>query len=123
MHEYAITESLLEIIQGEAERAGAVSVDEITVVIGELSTFVDSSIEFYFEELSRGTISEGASLKFQKLEARAVCNSCSAAFRPLSAFCACPGCGSPVFQLAQGREMFSASIARAPDAPPYPQGE
>ncbi len=110
MHEYAITESILEIVQGEATRAGAGCVDEITVVIGELTTFVDSSIEFYFTELSRGTVAEGASLKFQKLEARAVCEGCGAQFRPRTTFFSCPECRSPVFELRQGQELFIESI-------------
>jgi Zn finger protein HypA/HybF involved in hydrogenase expression len=55
VHEFAVTEGLLEIVQTEARKAGAESVDEVHVTIGELSTFVDRSIEFYFSELSRGT--------------------------------------------------------------------
>ena len=110
MHEYAITESILEIVETEANRTRAGRIDEITVVIGELSTFVDSSIEFYFGELARGTIAEGAALKFQKLEARAVCAACGAQFRPRNSIFACPECHSPVFELKQGQELFIESI-------------
>lgn len=110
MHEYAITESILEIIQTEATRAGAIHVDEVTVVIGELTSFADDSIRFYFDELARGTMAEGASLKFQKLEARATCNSCGADFRPRNAFFSCPECRSAVFELRQGQELFIESI-------------
>ena len=110
MHEYAITESILEIVQAEVDRVGARRVDEITVVIGELSTFVDSSIEFYFDELARGTVADGARLRFQKLEAQAVCSSCGARFRPRNAFFTCPSCRSPVFELQQGQELLIESI-------------
>jgi len=110
LHEYAITESILEIVQAEAERAGGSSVDEITLVVGELTTFVDSSIEFYFTEMSRGTAAEGAILKFQKIEARAHCSGCGADFRPHNAFFTCPDCRSAVFELKQGQELFIESI-------------
>lgn len=110
LHEYAITESILEIVQAEASRAGAGCVDEITVVVGELTTFVDSSIEFYFTEMSRGTAAEGARLRFQKLEAKAHCSGCGADFRPHNAFFSCPQCRSAVFELRQGQELFIESI-------------
>lgn len=110
MHEYAVTESMLEIIQVEAGQAGASHVSEVTVVLGELSTFVDKSIEFYFSELSRGTVAEGARLVFQSVEARAGCLQCGSSFRPRQAVFACPQCGSPAVELQQGREIYIDSI-------------
>ena len=84
--------------------------DEITVVIGELSTFVADSIEFYFSELARGTVAEGAVFRFQELEARAVCSNCGSRFRPQNAIFPCPACSSPFFELKQGQELFIESI-------------
>jgi hydrogenase nickel incorporation protein HypA/HybF len=110
VHEFAVTEGLLAIVQEEARKAGAEHVDEVHVTIGELSTFVDESIEFYFSELSRGTLAEGAQLFFNKLEAKAWCELCQLEFRPDSAFIACPKCHSPVMELSQGQELFVDSI-------------
>ncbi len=106
MHEYAVTESILEIVQTEAEKAGGGQVESITVVIGELSTFVDDSIEFYFQALSQGTIAEGATLIFEKVEARAVCCECGMEFKPTNIYYSCPGCHSPVFEVKQGQELY-----------------
>jgi hydrogenase nickel incorporation protein HypA/HybF len=110
LHEYAITESILEIVQTEASQAGAIRVDEVKVVIGELSSFAGSSIEFYFEELSHGTVAEGARLVFEELEANAICCSCGSGFRPRNAFYSCPECGSRLFDLKQGQELYIDSI-------------
>lgn len=110
MHEFAVTEGLLEIVQAEARKAGASRVDEVHVTIGELSTFVDRSIEFYFSELSRDTLAEGALLVFNRIEARAWCDLCSITFRPDSTFVACPQCRNPVLELTQGQELFVDSI-------------
>lgn len=110
MHEYAVTETIMEIVELEAEKAGAGRVEEVTVVIGELSSFASESIRFYFEELSRGTLFEGAQLKFQKKEAKAVCGNCGADFRPRQAFFICPDCGSLVHELKQGNEFYIDNI-------------
>ena len=111
MHEYAVTESILEIIQTEAEKAGARHVDKLTVIIGELTSFVDESIEFYFGELSRGTAAEGAKLAFENRKAKAVCRDCGSSFRPrLHALFVCPQCGSAAFDLKQGNELYIESI-------------
>ncbi|MHB0915703.1 MAG: hydrogenase maturation nickel metallochaperone HypA [Thermoleophilia bacterium] len=110
MHELAVTEGLLEIVQAEANKAGATRVDEIHVTIGELSTFVERSIEFYFAELSRGTLAEGAAIVFNQVEARALCNICDLEFHPDSVFITCPSCRNPVFSLTQGQELYVDSI-------------
>ena len=110
MHEYAITETILEIVEAKATEAGIRRIDAIKVVIGELSNFVDSSIEFYFDELSRGTVAEGATLVFESLEASASCYACGTGFRPSNAFSACPECGSRLFEVVQGQELYVDSI-------------
>lgn len=110
MHELAVTEGLLEIVQAEARKAGAERVDEIHVTIGELSTFVDRSIEFYFAELSRGTLAEGAAIIFNQVEAQARCDVCNLEFHPESIFISCPSCKNPVFTLTRGQELYVDSI-------------
>ena len=106
MHEYAVTESILEIVQNEADKAGVDKIDSVTIVIGELSTFVDQSIEFYFSALSQGTVAEDARLIFEKVEAMAVCCECGKDFRPANIYSPCPECHSPVFEVKQGQELF-----------------
>lgn len=110
MHEFAVTEGLLQIIETEARKAGALQVDEVYVTIGEFSTFVDRSIEFYFSELSRGTLAEGARLVFNRIEAKAWCDLCSISFHPDSTFIVCPQCHNPVLELTQGQELYIDSI-------------
>ncbi len=110
MHEYSVTENIIAIVQDEATRAGAARVGSINIILGELSTFSGQSIEFYFGELSRGTVAEGALLNFINLPAKAVCLECGSRFEPRHAFYACPDCGSPMFDIKQGQEMFVESI-------------
>ena len=49
MHELAITEEILRIAIEHAERAQAKRVTDINLVVGELSSVVDDSVQFYFD--------------------------------------------------------------------------
>ena len=110
LHEYAVTESILQIVQAELEKSGAARVDGIKVVIGELTSFVGESIEFYFGEMARGTAAQDAAFSFQRMEAKAVCDGCSTVFRPRHALFVCPECGSGAFNLKEGNELYIESI-------------
>jgi hydrogenase nickel incorporation protein HypA/HybF len=52
MHELAVTEHILDIALKHAQNANALSVDEIYLVIGQLSSIVDDSIQFYWDIFS-----------------------------------------------------------------------
>ena len=58
MHELGITEQLLELTLGHAEEAGAERVTRLNLVIGEFSSVVDESIQFYWEMMAEGTPAE-----------------------------------------------------------------
>ncbi|MBE0429603.1 MAG: hydrogenase maturation nickel metallochaperone HypA [Thermoleophilia bacterium] len=112
MHEYAVTESILEIVKAEVRQAGGGRVSMITVVIGELTSFASESIEFYFETLARGTVAEGAWLEFRPLEAIASCGGCGGSFTPgpRHVLLVCPDCGSAAYDFVQGKEFYIESI-------------
>jgi len=69
MHELAVTESIIEIVSRHAAEAGARKVSAINLVIGDLSSIVDDSVQFYFDYLSRDTIAAGAELTPEHLRA------------------------------------------------------
>ena len=71
MHELSITQSVLSIVTEHAERADAGKVTAINLVVGELTGFVDDSIQFYFDMLSPGTLAEGARLSIRRDPAQA----------------------------------------------------
>lgn len=111
MHELSITQSVLTIALDAAHNAGAERVTAIHLVIGDLSSFVDDSVQFYFDFLSRGTPAEGATLTFQRQPALAECLNCGSSFGvtpPLTL--ACPACGGSRLQVTGGRELRVESI-------------
>ena len=110
MHELAITEDILRIAVEHAERAHARQVTDINIVIGELSSVVDDSVQFYFDFSSPGTIANGAKLHFQRVPARLRCRQCSQEFGPDGTDWHCPHCQSLGGDIIAGREFYVESI-------------
>ncbi|MCU0508169.1 MAG: hydrogenase maturation nickel metallochaperone HypA [Anaerolineae bacterium] len=113
MHELPITEGILKIA---TEAAGGRKITTIHLVVGELSSIVDDSVQFYFDMLSKGTLAEGATLDFQRLPATVMCWDCGKSFEvraPLPP--ACQHCGSTKLQVTGGRELRVDSIEVSDD--------
>ena len=70
MHELAVTESILEIALRHGRAAGATAITDLFLVVGELSTIVDESVQFYWDIVSEGTEAAGATLHFRRVPAR-----------------------------------------------------
>jgi hydrogenase nickel incorporation protein HypA/HybF len=111
MHEMAVSESILGIVLRHAQRAGARRVLGVNLVIGDLTGFIDESIQFYFDFLSRETLAQGAQLHFERVAARVRCPTCSAEYEPPhSRLWACPQCRALGGEVTAGREFSVASI-------------
>ena len=110
MHELAVTESVLDIVRRHAAEAGAERVLRIHLVIGELSSIVDDSVQFYFDYLSRDTIAAGAELAFHRLAVGLICGACQHRWRPMDADWICPACGAASARVETGREFYVDSI-------------
>lgn len=110
MHELAVTQSILKIALKHAEQASARRIADIHVVMGELSTNVDDSIQFYWDLIARDTIAEGATLHFRRVEAQLQCMACFHKYRPAEGELVCPQCGSVGAKIISGEEFFVESI-------------
>lgn len=111
MHELSVTQSILDIVQRHAEQAGATQILAINLVIGDLTGFVDDSIQFYFDFLSKDTPAQGAQLVFERIAPRAQCHSCGAEYAPPdSRLWTCPECDALGGEVIAGREFSVASI-------------
>ena len=110
MHELAITNSILDIVLKEAEKAEAQRVGRITMVIGEMTGVVADSVQFYFDFLSKGTPAEEATLSFRMVPIKAQCRSCSKLFETRELDWICPDCGGNSLEIIAGKELFVESI-------------
>jgi hydrogenase nickel incorporation protein HypA/HybF len=110
MHELAVTESLLEIALRHADRAGAKRITKLNLVIGDLASIIDDSVQFYWDIISRDTIAEGAQLHFERVPGTLRCLSCAHEFPINGSNYACPLCGEKRVVAAGGDEFRLESI-------------
>jgi len=110
MHELPVTESILEIALRHAEQAGANRVTDLYLVIGQLASIVDDSVQFYWDIVAKGTPAEGARLHFQRIPAEFLCLDCGERYAPGEQVLACPKCQSVRVKVAAGDEFRLESI-------------
>lgn len=108
MHELAVTQSILEIALRHAD--GVSRITQLNLVIGDLSSVVDDSVQFYWDIVSQGTAAEGAKLHFTRIPTRFHCEACGEDFEPDGRVYACPHCGGMQITLVSGREFRLESI-------------
>lgn len=111
MHELPATQAILDTAISTAQAHGARRVIAIDLVIGELSTMMDDSVQMYFDILSRDTSAAGATLRFRREPGAATCFDCSARYPvkpPLEP--TCPICGGCFVRVSGGQQFTIESI-------------
>jgi len=110
MHEFAITQSMLDLVLEQAKKAGAREVGRINLVIGEMTGVVEECVQFYFDFLSQGTPAEGAALSFTMVPTTARCRGCDKLFELKEFDWTCPYCQGNNMEIVAGKELFVESI-------------
>lgn len=117
MHEFSITQSIVDITLETARQHGDARVVEVQLVIGTLTGIVDDSLRFYFEALTQSTPAEGARVAIEREEAIATCARCgySAAVEPpFDALC--PQCLELTLKVEGGNALTVQRILLAEDS-------
>ena len=111
MHELSITEQIAEIAIRHGEQNEASKITDLYLVIGELSTVIDESVQFYWDMITENTICEGARLHFKRIPALFRCKDCSSEYSLENGELApCPKCSSSQMEILQGKEFHLDSI-------------
>lgn len=110
MHELSVTESILEIALRHAEKVDAARITDLYLVIGDLATIVDDSVQFYWDLISEGTLAAGAELHFERLPVKVNCQNCGNEYTPPADYLLCPVCDSIDIKILQGEEFFLSAI-------------
>ncbi len=110
MHELAVTESILNIALRHGQEAGASRVTDLHLVIGQLASIVDDSVQFYWDIISKDTLAEGACLHFRRIPTELVCLDCSRRYAPGKDELACPDCGGAAVRVVAGEEFYLEAI-------------
>jgi len=110
MHELSVTRELLDIAINKAEEAGAKRINQISLVIGDMTTVIDDCIQFYFDLISQNTIAQGAKLSFQRVPIQVKCRQCNNIFKPEAESWKCPHCSELDAEIINGREFYIDSL-------------
>jgi hydrogenase nickel incorporation protein HypA/HybF len=110
MHELPVTQSILKIALKHANEANAKRIENIHIVMGELSTNVDDSVQFYWDIIAKDTLAEGAKLRFRRVPAELQCMACFEKYHPNDGELLCPKCGSVGAKIITGEEFYVEAI-------------
>jgi hydrogenase nickel incorporation protein HypA/HybF len=110
MHELSVTENILNIALDHAKKENATKVTDIYINIGQLSTIVDDSVQFYWDMIAKDTICEGAMLNFNRIPGKFNCLNCQKDYFLGSEPGPCPSCGSYKVRIIAGDEFQLDSI-------------
>ena len=110
MHELFVTEALLDLALRHAQAAQAGQITNVHVVVGQLSSVVDDSVQFYWDLISAGTLAAGALLHFRRVPALFRCSDCRHEYAPGAEVLACPACGSLRVSLVAGDELYLEAL-------------
>jgi hydrogenase nickel incorporation protein HypA/HybF len=105
MHEMALAESILNIVEETARRQGAARVTEVRLEIGELANVESEALQFGLEAALRGSLAEGAHVEYVIIPGRGHCLACGESVPLAALYDPCPRCdGYPVRPIG-GQEL------------------
>jgi len=110
MHELYATQAILEKAVQKAQEANARRVTNLYLVVGEISTYADESVQFYWDDISKGTLADGAKLHFRHVLAELQCMNCFTKYHPAEGEIVCPNCGSVGAKVVAGEEFFMEAL-------------
>lgn len=76
MHEVSVVSNMVDAILRELESYDVEKVEEVNVVIGDLTSLGEEQLEFAYEIVTRGTILEGSRFVIEREEVRVRCKEC-----------------------------------------------
>lgn len=110
MHELFATQAILEKALLKAAEGHAARISDVYLVVGEISTYSDDSVQFYWDEITRGTMAENARLHFRHVDAEMQCMACFTKYRPQEGEVLCPNCGSRGAKIISGEEFYLEAL-------------
>jgi hydrogenase nickel incorporation protein HypA/HybF len=119
MHETAIVEGLMRILERQAAQHGAERILRVRVRVGRLRAVEPAQLVACFDMFAEGTVAEGATLAIEEVPVRARCKACGTEFEVPRYRFECPGCGGGDVEVVQGQELYIESFdAAQPGAVP-----
>ena len=104
------TQFILEKVLFKARELDAKQITRIHIHIGEIAELNRDSIQTHWDQLSKGTLAEGARIQFCLITAEVQCMACFQKYRPEGGEIHCPHCGSYGAKIITGEEFYLDSI-------------
>lgn len=105
MHEMALCESVLQVLEEQARVQDFQRISRVRLEIGRLSGVEIAALRFGFEVVTRGSLAEGARLDILEPPGTAWCMPCEAVVEIARRGDPCPDCGSHQLQVTGGDQM------------------
>jgi hydrogenase nickel incorporation protein HypA/HybF len=111
MHEMAVAENIITIIEGKLKDKDLKGeVKKINLKIGKLTCVEPEALRLSFEVMSRETPLEKASLFIDSIPITGECKDCQRELHLEKLDFTCPFCGSFRIEIKTGRELFIESF-------------
>ncbi|MCG8443603.1 MAG: hydrogenase maturation nickel metallochaperone HypA [Caulobacterales bacterium] len=101
----SLCESVLAIIEAEAQKQAFQAVRAVRLEIGALSHVEPEAMAFCFEAVTKGTIASGARLEILRPPGQAWCMDCERSVTVGARFDPCPDCGGHKLHVTGGDEL------------------
>jgi hydrogenase nickel incorporation protein HypA/HybF len=105
MHEMALAEGVLQLIEDAAREQDFARVSAVWLEIGQLSGVEVEAMKFCFDAVTRDSIAAGATLEIIAVPGTGWCMACARTVPMAEVFGACPQCGGHQMQVTGGTEM------------------
>ncbi|MEM6818657.1 MAG: hydrogenase maturation nickel metallochaperone HypA [Pseudomonadota bacterium] len=110
MHEMALSESVLSMIESSARQQGFSRVVGVHLAVGQLAGVDIEALRFSFDAVTRGTLADEAELQISPVQGEAWCMRCACTVQLPSRVDPCPLCGSHQLQVTGGNDMLLKSL-------------
>jgi len=104
MHELALAEGILQLIEVAARNQGFTKVRTVRLEIGRMSSVERDSIRFCFDAVTRNSIAAGATLEIVDTPGQGWCTQCALTVPMQALYDGCMHCGS-YLKVTGGTEM------------------
>jgi hydrogenase nickel incorporation protein HypA/HybF len=105
MHEMALAEGVLQLIEDAARTQSFEKVTAVWLEIGELSGVEVEAMRFCFDAVVRDSIAQGARLEIVAVPGTGWCMACAKSIPLHEVFGECPHCGQYQVTVSSGTEM------------------
>ena len=106
MHEMALMQNLLKIVEKTISAHPVKRVNSVTLSVGELSNAMPDALFFAFEAASQSGALKGAKLIINKVPVTARCETCGIEYQPAGFPILCPECKSNRYTITQGEDIY-----------------